>query len=126
MNDKHSNQDYPFEVTDRKATVFTKISDKLFLMKVRRHVRQSNRKDPAMQLYKINLKERSGLITNPSVKQKIKEHLESGKSLTALDCLRLFHSTELRSRIAELRKVMTIHDDWVTTSDGKRHKRYFC
>lgn len=56
---------------------------------------------------------------------KVKTYLLEGNSITTLECIDLFHSTELRATIARLRKHMDIQDQWITTDSGKRVKRYF-
>lgn len=140
MKDKHNENhipEQPFEVVERKATVFTRIGNAIFRHKVRRQVKQSDRKDPHLIAYQDDLKTPPQVVSphkaaidaepeKPKVREQVRAHLESGKSITVLECLRMFHSTELRHVIAELRKTMTIQDEYQTTTDGKRYKRYFC
>lgn len=65
------------------------------------------------------------------VKQKntedlILEYLLRGNSLTTLDCLRLFHSTEARHYIARIRKRgYDVKDKWLETENGEHIKKYW-
>jgi len=52
--------------------------------------------------------------------QKIREHLESGKSITALDALKIFQCFRLASRINDLKiQGMNISKEWVKVKSGK-------
>jgi len=55
----------------------------------------------------------------------IREHLESGKSLTSLEALDKFHCFRLASRIADLKKSgMEITTTMVTAANGRRYAKY--
>jgi len=122
-------------VLDRKPTLLSRICAKSSMAKVRLR-RIADRREFHAE-YKDSRKERPSVmpltdvaakasVHAPSAQALVKQHLESGKSITVIDCLRMFHTTELRTIIARLGKTMTIHDEYVTTTDGKRYKRYFC
>lgn len=56
----------------------------------------------------------------------VKRHLESGLSITVLQCIRLYGSTELRRIVCRLRKSgMTISDKWYVDNGRKKYKVYF-
>jgi hypothetical protein len=60
-------------------------------------------------------------------RQRIHEHLKSGKSITVLQSIRLFGCSSLPQRVAELRKepfYYLIETHWVTIKRGKTHKTY--
>ena len=63
-----------------------------------------------------------------AIKQKILEYLMKPKTyLTTLDALKMFHTTELRKYIAELRSEgWPIKSEWMYADDSdKRWKEYF-
>lgn len=56
----------------------------------------------------------------------IQAYLIKGKSLTVLECIKKFHTTELRKTICRLKnKGMNISSDWIMEDGKKRFKRYF-
>lgn len=58
--------------------------------------------------------------------QKIKEHFESGKTLTACEAAQRFLTPDLRKYVSDLRKdKVPIDDRWETSQKGKRYKIYF-
>lgn len=124
-----SNQKLPFEVVERKPNVFTRISEMMFAKKQRVKVRFDV--SPEMKAYKerkqVSLNASRPLSKNEDTLQfKVRTHLLDGKSITVLECMDLFHSTELRHVISNLRKHMEIHDELVTTPSNKKIKRYYC
>lgn len=56
--------------------------------------------------------------------QSIKEHLESGNTLTALDALNLFGCLRLAARIADLKKLGLDIKTEMTTKNGKTFAVY--
>lgn len=55
----------------------------------------------------------------------IKKHLESGRSLTALDALHLFNSFRLGARIHNLKEQgMNIKTNMITVTSGGKTKRF--
>jgi hypothetical protein len=60
-----------------------------------------------------------------STRDKILNYLKNGYHLTSIGVLNLLGTTEIRSRIAELRKAgYNIQDRWVERN-GKRFKEYY-
>lgn len=57
----------------------------------------------------------------------ILDALKRGIKLTALDAMKApYYCARLAARIADLKDAgNVIHDEWVTTSTGKRVKRYY-
>lgn len=61
-----------------------------------------------------------------SQSERIKQHLQSGATLTSLEALHLFGCARLASRISDLRKSgCDIAREMVTLPNGKRIARYF-
>lgn len=56
--------------------------------------------------------------------QLVKIHLQAGLSISVLDCLKLYHTTELRRIISRLRRTMTITDIWYIENAVKKYKLY--
>lgn len=55
----------------------------------------------------------------------VKKHLESGKSITALEAFNLYNSISLPSIICRLRKEgLNIQDVYLQTKEGVKYKRY--
>lgn len=55
----------------------------------------------------------------------VKRHLELGMSITVLQCIRLYGSTECKRIICRLRKSgMNIGDTWFIENGRKRYKIY--
>lgn len=60
-----------------------------------------------------------------SQNEMIKEHLEKGKSLTALEALAKYHCFRLSARIANLRdQGLNIKTEMIETNSGKRVAQY--
>lgn len=57
--------------------------------------------------------------------EQIKQHLESGHSLTALEALKLFGSMRLAARIDNLKKQGLIINSVMVKSGKKRFAKYF-
>lgn len=114
--------DSPFEVKEDNRGFFAKLMEKRRVNKVIREGRKDTER--IMAEYRAEKAKPITLVNPDSAQQKVKKHLEDGKSITVVECLRLYHSTELRGIIARLRKSMTIHDTWVE-QDGRRFKRYY-
>lgn len=56
----------------------------------------------------------------------VKRHLEAGLSITVLQCLKLYGSTEAKRIICRLRKSgMPIGDRWHYQNNKRRYKVYF-
>lgn len=56
----------------------------------------------------------------------ILDYLNIGNGITCLDALRMFHTTELRHYISELRKMgISIRGEWENDGNGKRYVRYY-
>lgn len=53
--------------------------------------------------------------------QQVLEHFERGGSLTVLECLRLYHTTELRRIVSRLKQTCNIVSEPV---DGESYRRY--
>ena len=55
----------------------------------------------------------------------LREHLDSGKSITSIEAQALWRCRSLTKRISELRrKGMNIKADWRNDSTGQRYVRY--
>ena len=61
-----------------------------------------------------------------SLNQQIYEYYLSGGRLTTLDCLRKFHTSELRSINCKIQKAFNIKlsNEWIKNAD-KQYKEYF-
>lgn len=60
-----------------------------------------------------------------SDRQRILRYMLRGGRVSGLNCIKLFHTTEHRKRISELRQDgFIISDEW-HTKDGSRFKVYF-
>lgn len=58
--------------------------------------------------------------------QRIVDYLSRGNTLTALEGMAKLGMTDFRKRVSDARQqCYKILDNWVTTSSGKRIKRYF-
>lgn len=127
-----------FEV--RKATTMEKLKGRLFglvyptLHKVitfneRRAIRNALEKNKHQRL--IAPPREVEVLTEDvplSVYRQVENHLKSGKSLTVLECWRLFHTTELRKIVSRIRQrdgSGSVKDSW-EEMNKRRYKRYYC
>lgn len=61
-----------------------------------------------------------------STQQEIKRQLLQGKVLTSCEAARKFQTADLRKYICNLKEEgLNVCDEWVTSSNNKRYKRYW-
>lgn len=61
-----------------------------------------------------------------STQQQIKQQLLEGKVLTSCEAARQFQTADLRKYISNLKEEgLNIRDEWVTSANNKRYKKYW-